>query len=197
MYNYIYICLYDGLDCKIRQLTWIRQTATTTLLRFICLTCGILFDPLVAQIWGQTVLTAASWIQMYMTRSRSQQPQQPMAILLNIRICITQAVQGKMAATVPPVFRVSSRWRASVPARLPQSIPDPIQMQRCREHNASHNWLHVTGGTHITHAVLVEIRKGWQQLCLVHQQRSRVSRKRKACTVAAICLCPPMLQSPL
>ena len=127
-----------------------------------------------------------------MIRSSSHEQQQPMAILLNIGIGITQAVQGKMAATVPPVFRVSTRCRARMPARLPQSIPDPIQMQRCREHNAPHNCLHVTDGTLITHAVLVKVRKGWRQLCLVHQQRRRMSRERKACTVAAICLCPPM-----
>ena len=75
--------------------------------------------------------------------------------------------------------------------------PSPTP-SRCKvAENKMHHTTDYMSQTHISHAVLAEVRKGWRQLCLVHQHRRRMLKKRKACTVAAICLCPPMLQSPL
>ena len=134
IYKYIMYVWWFGLQDYTNHMNQINGYHNSPVLHFF--TCESLLNQTVAQIWSQTVNTAASWKQLYMIRSSSHEPQQPMAILIKTRICITQAMQGKMAATVPPVFCASSRWwsqhACTVAAIHPRPHPDAkVQRTQC------------------------------------------------------------------
>ena len=91
----------------------------------------------------------------------------------------SQRWQGEMAATVPRRLTMA-RHVFVEPARLPQSIPNFMCMQECKENNTSPSMVMILARTisrkGMAATVPQQVMSEWMS-----------SRSRMACTVAAIC----------